>query len=58
MNAENVIRIMCPNLKCRAVLGVPPEARGRLVRCRNCGGKIMVPKKSSGSSATAPKKAG
>ncbi len=55
MNPENVIRIMCPNLKCRAVLGVPAEARGRLVRCRNCGGKIMVPKKS-GSSAAAPAK--
>lgn len=47
MNPENVVRIMCPNLKCRAVLGVPAEARGRLVRCRNCGGKIMVPKKGA-----------
>lgn len=41
--AEAAIRIMCPNLKCRAVLAVPPEARGRLVRCRNCGMNIKIP---------------
>jgi hypothetical protein len=37
---------MCPNLRCRAVLAVPPEARGRLVRCRNCGMNIKIPAKS------------
>jgi len=26
------------------VLGVPTEARGRTVRCRNCGCNIKIPK--------------
>ncbi|GAB4515732.1 MAG: hypothetical protein Tsb0013_20320 [Phycisphaerales bacterium] len=36
---------MCPNLKCKSVLSVPKEARGRLIRCRNCGSTIQVPQK-------------
>lgn len=43
--AESVIRVMCPNLRCRAVLAVPVEARGRLVRCKNCGTNIKIPPK-------------
>ena len=46
-----VIRLMCPNLKCRAVLAVPPESRGRLVRCKACGSSIRVPQKRETSSA-------
>ena len=42
----SVIRILCPNLKCRAVLAVPPDARGRLVRCNSCGTNIRIPTKS------------
>jgi len=42
---ESVIRVMCPNLRCRAILAVPSEARGRLVRCRNCGSNIKIPEK-------------
>ena len=38
-----IIRIMCPNLKCRSILGVPAEARGKLVRCRKCGTNIEIP---------------
>lgn len=49
-----MIRIMCPNLKCRAVLGVPPEARGRLVRCNSCGTTIKIPK-SDAAPAPSPK---
>lgn len=44
--ATTTIRVMCPNLRCRAVLGVPAEARGRLVRCKNCGMNIRIPDKS------------
>ncbi len=40
---ESTIRIMCPNLTCRKVLGVPPIARGKTVRCRSCGTNIRVP---------------
>jgi DNA-directed RNA polymerase subunit RPC12/RpoP len=47
MDQANAVRMMCPNLKCRAVLAVPVEARGRLIRCRNCGSKIMVPQKAA-----------
>lgn len=41
--ASDNIRLMCPNLKCRAILSVPGSAQGKNVRCRNCGTKIMVP---------------
>jgi RNase P subunit RPR2 len=43
----NVVRIMCPNLRCRAVLGVPAEARGKVVRCRSCGTNIRVPQRAA-----------
>lgn len=43
--SQSIIRIMCPNLRCRAVLAVPNEARGRLVRCKNCGSNIRIPTK-------------
>jgi len=52
--ANGVVRIMCPNLRCRAVLAVPPEARGRLVRCRNCGMSIKIPAKGAGGPKAAP----
>jgi len=45
--AERAIRIMCPNLRCRAVLAVPTEARGRLVRCKSCGSNIRIPQKQA-----------
>lgn len=37
------VRLICPNLKCRAVLAVPPHARGKTVRCRQCGMRVNVP---------------
>lgn len=37
------IRMICPNLRCRAILSVPPAARGKTVRCRQCGMRIQVP---------------
>ncbi len=43
--SEDVIRIMCPKLTCRRILAVPTEARGRTVRCRNCGTNIKIPAK-------------
>lgn len=51
MPEENV-RIMCPNLACRKVLAVPLSARGKTVRCKNCGTNIRIPggtDKDSGS---------
>ena len=41
--ANDALRIMCPNLTCRRILSVPSAARGKTVRCRNCGTNIKVP---------------
>ncbi|MFG0307015.1 MAG: hypothetical protein ACF8Q5_12465 [Phycisphaerales bacterium JB040] len=41
--SDSSIRLMCPNLTCRKVLAVPSTARGKTVRCRNCGTNIRVP---------------
>lgn len=40
---SETVRIMCPNLTCRRILAVPTSARGKTVRCRNCGTNIRVP---------------
>ncbi len=40
--ASSIIRLICPNLKCRAILSAPESARGKSVRCRNCGQKVRV----------------
>jgi len=47
MAADAVVRIICPNLKCRAILSVPDSARGKSVRCRSCGTKVSVPASKS-----------
>lgn len=47
------VRIMCPNLRCRAVLAVPGEARGRMVRCRSCATNIRIPEKKTAGDASA-----
>ena len=43
MSNPTMIRIICPNLKCRAVLSTPPKARGQSVRCSMCGTRVRVP---------------
>ncbi|MBS0186794.1 MAG: hypothetical protein JSS51_01925 [Planctomycetes bacterium] len=48
--AADTVRIMCPNLTCRKVLAVPGNARGKTVRCKNCGTNIRVPGASGDSS--------
>ena len=53
--SDSSIRIMCPNLTCRKVLGVPKIARGKSVRCKGCGTLIKVPEDREQSST---KKAG
>ncbi|MCC6579015.1 MAG: hypothetical protein IT440_01130 [Phycisphaeraceae bacterium] len=40
---SEAIRVICPNLKCRAVLSAPQAARGKTVRCRMCGMKVRIP---------------
>lgn len=48
MNAdEKILRIMCPSLQCRRVLAVPESARGRTVKCKNCGATVRIPHKAT-----------
>lgn len=37
------VQLMCPNLRCRKFLSVPPEVRGKLVRCQHCQTQFKVP---------------
>ena len=52
--ATGTIRMICPNLRCRAILSVPGTARGRNVRCRSCGQKVAVPATSKTPAKTPP----
>ena len=38
------IQLICPNLRCRKVLAVPEEVRGRIVKCQHCTTMLRVPK--------------
>lgn len=37
------VTLLCPNLRCRAVLQVPDTVRGKTVRCGHCGTVFAVP---------------
>lgn len=41
--ADKMIIVICPNLRCRSVLQVPEHARGKKVRCGHCGQHFLVP---------------
>lgn len=36
-------QLKCPNLRCRKILRVPQESRGKLVRCQSCHALLRVP---------------
>jgi hypothetical protein len=36
-------QIICPNLRCRKILSVPEEVRGKLVKCQHCQTMFRVP---------------
>jgi hypothetical protein len=36
-------QIICPNLRCRKILSVPNEVRGKLVKCQHCQTMFRVP---------------
>lgn len=40
---SKTILMMCPKLTCRKILSVPEAARGKSIRCRNCGTIAKVP---------------
>jgi LSD1 subclass zinc finger protein len=51
------VTLVCPNLKCRSVLQVPDNARGRKVVCSLCRTTFFVPKTkpaTAGSAADKP----
>lgn len=52
------VPLMCPNLKCRKILSVPEEVRGKLVKCQQCQTMFRVPegKKPADVTATQPQK--
>jgi hypothetical protein len=39
------VQILCPNLRCRKVLVVPQEVRGKSVKCQHCATVFRVPEK-------------
>jgi hypothetical protein len=56
-------QLICPNLRCRKILSVPDEVRGKLVKCQHCQTMFRVPDSKpapvgagASGSAPAPKK--
>lgn len=45
--SSDVVRLICPNLKCRSILSAPVAARGKTVRCSKCGIKVRIPDSSA-----------
>ena len=37
------VTLVCPNLKCKSVIQVDEEMRGRKIRCKQCDQIILVP---------------
>lgn len=37
------VQMICPNLRCRKILCVPEEVRGKLVKCQFCQSNFRVP---------------
>ena len=37
------VQMLCPNLRCRKILSVPDEVRGKLVKCQHCQTMFRVP---------------
>jgi hypothetical protein len=50
------VQLLCPNLKCRKILSVPEDLRGKLVKCQFCQTMLRVPapKVESASSGNKP----
>lgn len=46
-------QLICPNLRCRKILSVPDEVRGKLVRCQHCKTMFRVPDTKQPAAAAA-----
>lgn len=47
------VQLICPNLRCRKILSVPVEVRGKLVRCQHCSTTFRVPENRQAQTAGA-----
>ncbi len=45
------VQMLCPNLSCRKVLGVPDDVRGKVVKCQHCATLFKVPVAKTGNVA-------
>ena len=56
------VQLLCPNLKCRKILSVPNDVRGKLVKCQHCSTMFRVPDAkrtevvAAGAAPASPKK--
>lgn len=48
------VQLLCPNLRCRRLLSVSEEVRGKLVKCQHCQTMLRVPESSKKHVAAAP----
>ena len=46
-------QLICPNLRCRKILSVPEEVRGKLVKCQFCHTMFRVPEMKRPAAAAA-----
>ncbi len=51
------VQLLCPNLKCRKILTVPNDVRGKLVKCQYCQTMLRVPTPKAEPSVAAGGKA-
>jgi hypothetical protein len=49
-------QLICPNLRCRKILSVPEEVRGKLVKCQHCATMFRVPESKPRPVAAAAEK--
>ena len=49
------VQLICPNLKCRKILSVPDELRGKSVKCQYCQTILRVPEGQKVPAPTAKK---
>ena len=47
-------QLICPNLRCRKILSVPEEMRGKVVKCQHCQTSFRVPPTKAASNPAIP----
>jgi len=49
------VQVICPNLRCRKLLVVPDEVRGKMVKCQHCHMPFRVPESRKPETASSTK---